>query len=398
MNDTLSLCMMVRNGAGTIFQALLSARPYVDEICVLDTGSTDGTQDIVREWADRLVEEVREPFHFAEARNASVEMARCRYVLILDADEYLEASADWSRMRELLDEENPTSVRVNLHNRLAEGAITERIRQRRIFRAGVRWEGAVHHYLADDDQTYIYESQAVVHHTGFDLEPMERRAKYLPRVELNRQACRESRDNPKRYAYYRFKLAEALMMVGEHVEAAQVFRWCFKNEHLRHVQFSVGSYWVKCLVALHTRGRKIDKDVAAGLAATIGSAAARHGEPVPLFFSAWLLMAAEQEIAGLKMMAVAHEMAYKGPSGPPMTANGQPRPSRVIEEHRIRRCLADFIRMAGMPATANIIQTAPVEEAAPIIQEFADAFEYNPNRIADRIRADESSPKIEEAA
>jgi GT2 family glycosyltransferase len=45
----LSLCMIVRNNAGTIRPCLESIKPWVDEIIVVDTGSTDATPDICRE-------------------------------------------------------------------------------------------------------------------------------------------------------------------------------------------------------------------------------------------------------------------------------------------------------------------------------------------------------------
>ena len=50
---TVGLCMIVKNESGVIAGCLDSVRPFVDYVLVEDTGSTDGTQDIVRDWLRR---------------------------------------------------------------------------------------------------------------------------------------------------------------------------------------------------------------------------------------------------------------------------------------------------------------------------------------------------------
>ncbi len=51
MSATLAACLIVRNGAETIARALASIRPHVGEVCVLDTGSTDGTLELLADLA-----------------------------------------------------------------------------------------------------------------------------------------------------------------------------------------------------------------------------------------------------------------------------------------------------------------------------------------------------------
>ncbi len=50
---TIGLCMIVKNEAGIIEQCLDDARPVVDYVLIEDTGSTDGTQDVVRRYLER---------------------------------------------------------------------------------------------------------------------------------------------------------------------------------------------------------------------------------------------------------------------------------------------------------------------------------------------------------
>jgi glycosyltransferase involved in cell wall biosynthesis len=84
----LSLCMIVKNEQENLARCLASAKPYVDEMIVVDTGSFDGTPEIALnygakvsyfEWCD----------DFAAARNCSIFQASGDWILVLDADEEL---------------------------------------------------------------------------------------------------------------------------------------------------------------------------------------------------------------------------------------------------------------------------------------------------------------------
>lgn len=81
----ISLVMIVKDEAKTLRACLESVRAIVDEFIVVDTGSTDGTQDIIREYAGQ----VRElPFiDFVTTKNAALALATGDYILFMDADE-----------------------------------------------------------------------------------------------------------------------------------------------------------------------------------------------------------------------------------------------------------------------------------------------------------------------
>lgn len=85
---TIALVMIARNESRCIRRALLSARPWVDEMVVLDTGSTDDTVAIARE-AGARVHHFTWCDDFSAARNAALAHTRSDWRLVLDADEWL---------------------------------------------------------------------------------------------------------------------------------------------------------------------------------------------------------------------------------------------------------------------------------------------------------------------
>lgn len=92
--QTICLNMIVRNEAPVIRRCLDSVMPLIDSWVIVDTGSTDGTQDIVREHLAHKPGALHErPWvDFAHNRSEALDLARGQgdYVFVIDADEVLE--------------------------------------------------------------------------------------------------------------------------------------------------------------------------------------------------------------------------------------------------------------------------------------------------------------------
>lgn len=84
----ISLCMVVKDEASRLAHCLQSVRPVVDEMIVLDTGSTDETAAIAQSLS-AIVPTFPWNNSFADARNEALKYATGDWVLVLDADETL---------------------------------------------------------------------------------------------------------------------------------------------------------------------------------------------------------------------------------------------------------------------------------------------------------------------
>src|SRR5581483_907647 len=86
----ISLCMIVKNEEDWVAGAVESVRSIVDEVIIVDTGSTDSTPDRIRTLGTKVLN-LKWTDSFAQARNVSLAEAREPWILVLDADERIAA-------------------------------------------------------------------------------------------------------------------------------------------------------------------------------------------------------------------------------------------------------------------------------------------------------------------
>lgn len=88
---TVCVNMIVKNESKVITRCLSSLKPLIDYWVILDTGSTDGTQEIIKKFMSDVPGELHEdPFrNFEYSRNKALDLAKGKadYILIIDADE-----------------------------------------------------------------------------------------------------------------------------------------------------------------------------------------------------------------------------------------------------------------------------------------------------------------------
>ena len=117
----ISLCMIVKNEEKVLARCLDSIADLMDEIIIVDTGSTDATKEIAARYTDRIYdfEWVED---FSAARNFSFSKATRDYIYTADADEVLDEE-NRQRFRELKELLLPEIeiVQMKYCNQLSQG-------------------------------------------------------------------------------------------------------------------------------------------------------------------------------------------------------------------------------------------------------------------------------------
>ena len=229
---SLAAVLIVKNEAEHLEKCLSTARPHVDEIVVVDTGSTDGTQEIARQYAD-VFEEIEWPDSFSVARNRSFDLASGDYIMWLDGDEHIAEDQHWQNIRKTLAEVNVAGAEVMLRNIVPENQILQAdcAYQIRIVVNDplIRFEGKVHNQIYRTLQRYhkktkesIVRIKAEVIHVGYALEQEKMAAKYRERLHLLEQEVENAEDAVRR-EYYRYQLGNAYFMLKKMKKAAETF-------------------------------------------------------------------------------------------------------------------------------------------------------------------------------
>lgn len=178
-----TLCMIARNEERFLADCILSARAAVDEIVVVDTGSTDRTVEIAESLGAVVL---HEPWNddFASPRNKGLEAATGDWVLVLDADERLVDGAA-ENIRELVQDAGVCGYHMIMRN-IYDGEQTQGVRMVRLFRnlPEVRWQNRIHEQVTPTltragtaEGLVLSSSDVVIEHVGYGTEIMVERGK-----------------------------------------------------------------------------------------------------------------------------------------------------------------------------------------------------------------------------
>lgn len=200
---TISLCMIVKDEERVIGRCLDSVKNLVDEINIVDTGSTDRTKEIVSAYTERVFD-FSWTDHFADARNYSFQQATKEYVLWLDADDVF-TQEDRERFNVLKQKLTSGYDAVTMDYNLSfdeEGQVASSLKRHRLVKKenNFIWFGAVHEYLAVSGN--IFDSDVAVTHL-----PLNHDGNRNLRIYENRLASGETL-SPRDTFYYANELVD----------------------------------------------------------------------------------------------------------------------------------------------------------------------------------------------
>ncbi|MED1204356.1 glycosyltransferase family 2 protein [Heyndrickxia acidicola] len=202
----LSLCMIVKNEEEFIDKCLTSVKDLVDEIIIVDTGSTDRTIEICQSHG-AVIEKFKWNGSFADARNFGINKATGEWILWLDADEELD-SLDKDKLHKgnhFADYDVLTIHLVNYHGKEAIKDQTTDIAHTRLFRrnTGIKFINKIHECLEINgiNQERIGHVDIKVHHYGY-LDPVvDKKGKFERNIKMLKEQLK-AKENVYWAQYY----------------------------------------------------------------------------------------------------------------------------------------------------------------------------------------------------
>jgi glycosyltransferase involved in cell wall biosynthesis len=213
----LSLCMIVRDEERFLRDALTSVEGVVDEICIVDTGSTDGTVAIAESFGANI-NVVTWRDDFAWARNQALALATGAWIFVLDADERLapesrellralrgvkpDGRGRWIRCRNYNDAELKTIASTNAIVRIFPND------------PAIRYRGTLHEYIARTSVDGPLPAERtpieIVHH-GYTHDVMSSRLKAERNLRVSRAAFEAAPGDP----VFVYNYAMSALLAGE---------------------------------------------------------------------------------------------------------------------------------------------------------------------------------------
>jgi len=223
----ISLCLIVKNEEAVLERCIESMQGAYDELVIVDTGSTDGTMDIIKRWAD-IYDEFEWVDDFAAARNRAFNIATGDWLMWVDADDILregDAAKFYERMK--VHDENKDIIGVNFpyiysHESVGTGEIPNfKYHRLRIVRASVgkgSWTGRVHEYIKHDSSKTIKDDSVEFHHYRDE-------GKGTPNTARNLRILQKVVDEatPEEKPRYLFYYGKECMYNGLYDEAEKAF-------------------------------------------------------------------------------------------------------------------------------------------------------------------------------
>jgi len=210
------LTMIARNESRCLARCLNSAAPFVDEMLVVDTGSTDDTREIAIACGARVADF---PWRddFSAARNYALAQTQADWRLVLDADEWIESGG--SCLREAAAAAGEAFVgKVNIRSSFDDGDAVRHAPSwiARFLPRGTGFEGRIHEQVAH--RLAVRRLPIAIGHDGY------RRAQQDGKGDRNERLLRmQLRESPEN-AYLHYQLGKDLEIHDRFEDACAAYQ------------------------------------------------------------------------------------------------------------------------------------------------------------------------------
>jgi glycosyltransferase involved in cell wall biosynthesis len=205
--------MIVKDEASVLQSSLDSLRGRVDEIVVVDNGSTDASADLARAAGARVFVDAGD---LQTIRNRALAEARGSHCLMVDADEIVQPET-WPAFAQFVRESPHPRGRILQVSETAEGIASIWITRVCVNDGRFRYEGRIHEQLVGPGS--VGNTGLAVTHSGYSPETLARKGTSDRNLRLLRA---ELADRP-RDAYLNYQLGKTLLVAGRAGEALAPF-------------------------------------------------------------------------------------------------------------------------------------------------------------------------------
>jgi glycosyltransferase involved in cell wall biosynthesis len=249
MAPFISLCMIVKNEEKVLKRCLDSVKGVVDEIVIVDTGSTDKTKEIALQYVDHVYD-FEWTDSFADARNFAQSKASGQWILVMDADEYVDPNNLQAAIDEIKNQYDAFEVKIYNFS----GMHGERIIQHhglRIYKnnPAITFSRTIHEQLRKSEgELKVGSSSLILYHSGYLASVVKEKNKNKRNQFLLEKEMSFSENN----AFDYFNLGNEYQSQGDTEKALEAYLKAYQNKpDLRYswVSFCVVQI-INCLITL----------------------------------------------------------------------------------------------------------------------------------------------------
>ncbi len=227
----ISLSMIVKNEEKNLGDCLESVKGIVDEIVMVDTGSTDNTKEIAKQYGAKVFD-FAWINDFSAARNYSLSKCSGNLILYLDADEKL-SEKSISSLKKLQNGNSKEAYNCKIINIDEVGNRPSVMTYVRLFPKvnGIEFTGKVHEQIEKsllDSNVKIVDSDIEIIHTGYSKGKDELKAKAYRNLDILKDEYAKTNSS-----YYAFHIGQSYNILEDTKEAEAFFKTGIKDSSLK---------------------------------------------------------------------------------------------------------------------------------------------------------------------